>query len=155
MRIKLTVALALAVLLMPLRAQALENENLLALVAMPLAVAAVSEITNVPTNQLVDVVTVMNAADVPPSQFLEVVRYVPAVIVDDDTTFVDFVRTQQKQGMRGPALVTAIEDRIRASDVPVLKLAVDRPRVIDVGDNFVPKAVRQRLAQVVQQSSSE
>src|SRR5215212_7134211 len=71
---------SLLVTLLPLRAAALETEDLLALVAMPLAVAAVSELTDVPENQLIDVVTLLNDAQVPPAQFVEVVRYAPVAL---------------------------------------------------------------------------
>ena len=87
-----------------------------ALAAMPLAVAAVSELTGVPTNQLGDLAMMLNQAAVPPAQFVEVVSYAPQTLVVQQPVaqpaFVDFVRTQTQQGLRGPALVTAIDQEL-------------------------------------------
>lgn len=88
-----------------------------AVAAMPLAVAAVSELTGIPQNQLADLALTLNQANVPPAQFVEVVSYAPrtlviqqqpVVVAQPQPTFVDYVRTQTRHGVRGPALVTAI-----------------------------------------------
>jgi hypothetical protein len=147
----LAVVVLTATVLAPVRAQALENEELLTLVAMPLAVAAVSEITDVPVNQLMDVVTLLNDAAVPPSQFIEVVRYVPVALVVEmpgQPTFVEFLRNEEQQGVRGTALVTSIATQMQTYGLPDLDLAVTRPRTIDVVDgSFIPKRVRTRMAE--------
>jgi hypothetical protein len=90
-----------------------------AVAAMPLAVAAVSELTGIPQNQLADLALTLNQANVPPAQFVEVVSYAPSTLVvqqpvaiQPQPTFVDFVRTQTRQGVRGPALVTAIHQEL-------------------------------------------
>src|SRR5688500_6173989 len=95
------VALA-AALLVPLPAHALENDDLLALVAMPLAVAAVSEITDVPMSSLMDVVSLLNNANVPPVQFVEVVRYVPVALAVEEQRdpFLDYLRLREQEGLR-------------------------------------------------------
>ncbi|HEX8254493.1 MAG TPA: hypothetical protein VF846_15215 [Thermoanaerobaculia bacterium] len=149
----LAVAFAAAMLLMPSKAAALENEELLTLVAMPLAVAAVSEIADVPVSDLIDAVTVLNDAAVPPEQFIEVVRYIPVALVNevtvDEPRFVDYIRTQEQQGVRGTDLVNAIEAQLAVYGYNDVELAVNRPRTIDVTDTtFVPKIVRTRLAEV-------
>ena len=147
---RLAVASSL-VLLLPLHAAALDTQDLLALVAMPLAVAAVSEMTNVPQNDLMDVVSLLNQADVPPAQFVEVVRYVPVALVtpvETGPTFVDFLRTEEQQGLRGTQLVTVIEDRYRTIGVPA-DLDVVAPRVVEVNrDTFVPEIVRTRVNEI-------
>jgi hypothetical protein len=153
---RLAVASLLAVLL-PLRARAMETKDLLALVAMPLAVAAVSEMSDVPQDQLIDVVTLLNDAGVPPAQFIEVVRYVPVALVapapPEQPAFVDFVRTQEQQGVRGTQLVTAIEDRFRTMGVPA-ELTVTAPRVVEADrDEFIPEIVRTRIAEVKTQKA--
>ncbi len=85
-----------------------------AFAAMPLAVAAMSEMTGIPQNQLADLAAALNQAEVPPTQFVQVVSYAPqTLVVQQPATvaqpaFVDFVRTQTQQGVRGPALVTTI-----------------------------------------------
>ena len=85
-----------------------------AFAAMPLAVAAMSELTGIPQNQLADLAATLNQADVPPTQFVQVVSYAPQTLVVQQQpvaqpAFVDFVRTQTRQGVRGPALVTTID----------------------------------------------
>ena len=146
---RLAVASLLAALL-PLGAAASDTADLLALAAMPLAVAAVSEMTDVPTSDLIDVVTLLNDAEVPPAQFVEVVRYAPVALVADanGSRFVDFVRTQEQSGVRGTQLVTVIEDRYRLIGVPA-DLDVVAPRVVEVDTvDFIPEIVRTRVAEV-------
>ena len=149
---KRTLAAAiLAAALIPGRAQALENEELLALVAMPLAVAAVSEVTDVPESDLIDMVTLLNDAAVPPAQFIEVVRYVPVALrAETDPVqprFVAYVHTQYDQGLRGAALVNSIEDRFQLYGVNGVDLDVSAPRIVDIDDDFLPPIVRTRLAE--------
>ncbi len=147
----LAVAVLTATLLAPIQAEALENEELLSLVAMPLAVAAVSEMADVPVNELMDVVTLLNDAAVTPPQFVEVVRYAPVALIaeNDEPDFVEFIRLREQEGLRGTALVTSIQERIPAYGIPEVELAVSRPRTIDVlDDTFLPAPVRTRLAEV-------
>lgn len=143
--------LAVALLLVPAQqASALQGDELLALVAMPLAVAAVSEIADVPMNELIDVVSLMNDAAVPPVQFVEVVRYAPAALVyeTDGPTFVEYVRLQEREGLRGMSLVDAIERQMIVYGLRDIDF--DRPaiRVIEVVDSgtFIPPIVRTRVA---------
>jgi len=82
----------------------------LALIAMPLAVAAVADLTNVPQDQFASLLVTLNQANVPPAQFVRVVRYVPAALTDQ--RFVPFVQQQVSQGVTGPALVTVIDQRL-------------------------------------------
>ena len=92
------------------------NSDPLALIAMPLAVAAVADMTNVPQDQLANLVATLNQANVPPAQFVQVVRYVPVALTDQQ--FVPYVQQQVAQGVTGPALVTVINQRIPATYVP-------------------------------------
>lgn len=150
---KLAVALLAATLLVPAGAQALETNDLLALVAMPLAVAAVSEVADVPVNELMDIVTLLNDAAVPPPQFIEVVRYVPVALVvdnDGDDEFVEFVRLREREGLRGLQLATVIEQRYRTYGITDSEFSVTAPRyvtVIDDHDAFIPTVVRTRVAE--------
>ena len=147
--IRITViALLLAALFAP-QAEAFETEELLALVAMPLVVDAVAEIAGVPEQQLFDFVSLLNEADVNPPMFIEAVRYVPmALVVDEDGAFVDYVRLQTQQGVRGTELVRLIEDRYHDSyDLPQADLVVTAPRMIGVGDAYVPVVVRDRVTE--------
>ena len=105
---KLIVFLALMVI--PARLPAFSTQDALGLVAMPLAVAAVSDVPAVPQDQLADIVATLNQADVPPVQFVEVVRYIPVTYgqTASGPTFAEFVRTETSNGVTGPALVTSI-----------------------------------------------
>jgi hypothetical protein len=143
-----TVAVAL---FLPVQANALDTNELLALVAMPLAVAAVSEITDVPASDLMDVVTLMNDANVPPVQFVEVVRYAPVALVVEQpvrTPFVEFVRTRYQQGIVGLPLVTEIEREITFYGVPDVELdVVASPTFVLDNPDFIPVGVRTRIAE--------
>jgi hypothetical protein len=143
-------AVLIAALFVPAKAEALETNELLALVAMPLAVAAVSEVTDVPMSDLLDVVTLLNDANVPPVQFVEVVRYAPVALVVEEPTrtpFVDFIRTRYDAGVLGVPLVTEIEREIRFYGVPDIELDVVAPRLIDRDADFIPLPVRTRITE--------
>lgn len=146
-------ALLLVLAFAPRPAAALETDDLLSLVAMPLAVAAVSEVTDVPAAELIDIVSLLNDAAVPPPQFIEVVRYVPVALVveNDEPNFVEFVRTRTQSGIRGDTLVTIIEDRYRTVyGLPEVQL-VSPPQVVvrdDFDRDFVPVVVHTRIAEV-------
>lgn len=148
----LAVLLVLTALILPAgRAAALEvDHDLLALVAMPLAVAAVSEIADVPVSDLMDFVSLLNDAAVPPPQFIEVVRYVPVALVvqydDPQLRFVEVVRVQERSGVRGLALVTFIEQRLNTYGLPTIDFNVTAPRVYLVDRDFVPPVVLTRVA---------
>ena len=156
----LAVCILAATLVVPApRAQAFEvDQDLMALVAMPLAVAAVSQITDVPMNDLTDLVSLLNQADVPPVQFVEVVRYVPVALVVEpepqQPRFVEVIREREQSGVRGIDLVTFIEQRLSGYGLPTLDLTVTRPReavnyvtYVD-DDTFVPPVVRTRVAEI-------
>lgn len=143
------VALVLS-LFAPRPAVALQTEDLLSLVAMPLAVAAVSDITDVPVNQLIDVVTLLNDANVPPVQFVEVVRYVPVALVEEreNPLFASWLRSRYDEGLRDFALVNSIEERYRTYDLRDLDFDRPQPRIIEVVESptFIPPIVRTRVA---------
>lgn len=101
------------------------NTDPLALIAMPLAVAAVADMTNVPQDQLANLVASLNQANVPPAQFVQVVRSVPVAVQDQQ--FVPFVQQQVAQGVTGPRLVTVIDQRLPQTAPPPLP-AVEEER---------------------------
>jgi hypothetical protein len=120
-------ALGLLLALIPLQAEALDTSELLGLVAMPLAVAAVSEATGVPATELSQVVAALNQADVPPTQFVQVVRYVPVVAVEERPRFVQFVRGEVSNGVTGTRLVEVIDTRLRTYDVTPQFVVLEEP----------------------------
>ncbi|MGZ7078631.1 MAG: hypothetical protein ACXVJT_04365 [Thermoanaerobaculia bacterium] len=154
-----------ALLLIPVEARALNIDNLLSVIAMPLAVAAVSDVTGVPTNELSDFVATLNNANVPPVQFVSLLRYVPVALVQDSTqqqpVFVDYVQTQASQGITGSELVALIIDRLRTYDIQpqVVTVYVPAPapapvytpapppqqQVIYVDRSYIPPAVQTRV----------
>jgi hypothetical protein len=132
-------ALLLALVLIPAQAWALNTSDLLATIAMPLAVAAVSNATGVSESQLASLVTTLNQANVPPTQFVEVIRYVPVVFYDQNgQPFVAYVQQQTQQGVTGDALVNAIVSRLQTNYnvTPVLDLNGE-PTTIVTSDNYV------------------
>ena len=132
-------------------ARALDTNEMLSLVAMPLAVAAVSEITDVPTNDLIRVVTALNDADVPPPQFLEVIRYLPIALVDStiDPPFVSFVTSEIDRGITGVNLASVITDRYRIYGIEEIDVIAPRVALIQ-SDEIIPVFVTERVAQVKQ-----
>jgi len=90
------------------------TDDPLALIALPLAVAAVSDVAGIPQDQLADLVATLNSANVPVTQEIQVVRYAPvALTADNGQPFVQFVQTQVDQGITGPALVPVVTERIQ------------------------------------------
>lgn len=112
------------------------NNDLLSLVAMPVAVAAVADLAGIPQQQLFDIVAQLNQANVPPPQFVEVVRYVPVAFVDTNTSpqFVQYVTTQVSNGVTGPALATAVADRLRTYGAREINVVAPQPQPV-----FVPQ----------------
>jgi hypothetical protein len=142
---------ALLLVLVPLQAQALDTEELLGLVAMPLAVAAASEVTGTPVSELSHFVATLNRANVPPTQVVQVVRYAPAALVieDQQPAFIEYVDTQVDQGIVGNQLVTVIEDRYETYDLEPQFLTFDEPATTYVvREDYIPQVVVTRLAEV-------
>jgi hypothetical protein len=136
-------ALLLALALIPAQAWAFNTDQLLSTIAMPLAVAAVANVAGVPQSQLADLVTTLNQANVPPTQFVQVIRYVPVALVDQNgQPFIAYVKEQTTQGVTGDALVNAIVDRLRTNYnvTPTLDLNAE-PTTFVMQDNYIPTVV--------------
>ncbi len=131
----------LLLLLLPRPAAALSTDELLSLVAMPLAVAAVADLTDVPVNDLADLVATLNQANVAPTEFVDVIRYVPVALVtaNDQPDFMQFVHTQADQGVRGTALVNVIERRLEV---------VEPERIVYVDRDYIPPLVQAHVTKV-------
>src|SRR5438105_14205798 len=99
----LTAALLLA--LVPVPAQALSTDDLLALVAMPLAVDAVANTRGVDLTQLASLVANLNEANVPPEAFVQELRYTPVALVtpaiNRQPSIVTYVREERTRGVSG------------------------------------------------------
>ena len=132
-------ALLLALIVIPAQAWALNVNDLLSTIALPLAVAAVSN-AGVQNSQLADFVTALNQANVPPAQIVEVIRYVPVTVYDQNgQPFIAYVKEQTSQGVAGDALVNAIADRLRTNYnvTPVMTLDTE-PTTFVLSDNYIP-----------------
>src|SRR5438270_348495 len=125
--------------LIPAHASAFNTTDLLSLVAMPLAVDAVSRVTGVPQDQLAQLVSTLNQANVPPQQFIHTVRYAPVAVEQPD--FVPYVQTQVSNGVTGPALVTVIDQRL-----PQYTPAPAASNIV-VTQDYIPPTVRTRVAE--------
>jgi hypothetical protein len=139
-------ALLLALIVIPAQAWALNVNDLLSTIALPLAVAAVSN-AGVQNSQLTDFVTALNQANVPPAQIVEVIRYVPVTVYDQNgQPFIAYVKEETAQGVTGDALVNAITDRLRTNYnvTPVMTLDTE-PTTFVLSDNFIPTASTMQL----------
>ncbi|HMA01022.1 MAG TPA: hypothetical protein VKP02_01550, partial [Gemmatimonadaceae bacterium] len=145
------IALALVVaLLLPVGAYAFDPGDLAALVAMPLAVAAVADVSGVPTSDLVNVVSAMNRANVPPPQFVEVIRYVPVALVEQprDTQFVTYVDSQVDNGIAGDELAYGIANQLQTYGVRDINISNPPDIVVIDRYNYVPPVVIAQLSPV-------
>src|SRR3954453_15746985 len=116
------------------------SNDLLSLIAMPLAVAALSDIAGIPQDQLASLLGTLNQANVPPTQFVDTLRYVPVALVEQPD-FVPYVQTQVSNGVTGPALVTAIDQRLpQYTPAPAASN-------IAVTPDYIPPTVRTRVAE--------
>lgn len=127
------------------------SSNPLALALMPLAVAAVADLAGVPQNQLTDLVASLNSANVPPTQFVEVMRYVPVALISDNSQpFVQYVQNQVNQGVTGPALITSINQQLPSYGVPQSEITVIEPRrayaPATIDQQYFPPMVRESVA---------
>jgi hypothetical protein len=151
MKTRIAALAAVLMLILPGSAYALDTTDLIATAAMPLAVAAAADLADVPTNDLITVVSAMNRANVPPPQFIEVVRYVPVALVDrSEPTFVSYVTTQVDNGLVGDALAVSLADRI-VTTYGMNEINVVNPQTVYVVERreFVPTVVSTRLQPVV------
>lgn len=126
---------------------ALDTKELLSLVAMPLAVAAASDLAGVPENDLVNLVTQLNQANVPPTEFVQVVRYVPVALIDQNgpSPIVQYVSTEASQGVTGTRLATNIADELRMRyDVPRFEVTPQQPLLVETTE-IIPQYVTTRV----------
>jgi len=137
------ISVALVSVLIATSAFALDVKELLSLVAMPLAVAEASNLHGVQQNDLIDLVSQLNQADVPPSEFVQIVRYVPVALIDQQNgqpQIVQYVTTETNRGVIGPRLATSVADELRMRyDVPRFDLT---PAVVET---TVPEVVTTRV----------
>jgi hypothetical protein len=124
MKIKLPALLALCLLVFAGTAGALEIDELIAVTAMPLAVADVVVLPDVPRDEVITVVTTLNQAAVPAPQFVEIVRYVPVALVEPaEPRFATYVTQEYQRGIVGEPLALAIADRYNTYGINEIRVA--------------------------------
>jgi hypothetical protein len=125
----------LALLFAPLQASAFNTQtayndsDVLSYVAMPLAVSSVCDVRGVQTDRVGELVSYLDQANVAPSDFVDVFRYVPVALVmrtDRRPDFVEWVHDEVDRGVVGPALVTEMERQLRTYDTALPELASSR-----------------------------
>jgi hypothetical protein len=110
----------------------------LALIEMPVAVANVCDLRGMPYERVSSLVVELNLGDVPPVQFVEMLRYAPAALVVDggyygQPDFVQFVRTERINGISGYGLVSVIDQRLPAYGITA---QIDLGSPVYVGRNY-------------------
>jgi hypothetical protein len=126
---------------------ALNTKELLSAIAMPLAVAAASDLNGVNEPDLIDLVTQLNQANVPPTEFVQIVRYVPVALIDQSgqPQIVQYVTTETRRGITGTTLATNIADELRMRyDVPRFELAPAQPVIVETTE-IIPQYVTTRM----------
>ncbi|MBW3565229.1 MAG: hypothetical protein KY459_10930 [Acidobacteria bacterium] len=110
-------------------ASALDTEEILATVAMPLAVAAVADLTDIDTEDLLTLVYALNDANVAPTKFVEIIRYVPVVLLDPEAApdFIAFVETESRRSSDGDALATVLGNRLVESGATTIRVEAPEP----------------------------
>jgi len=93
----------------------------LTLVEMPLAVVDVYDL-GVPYDRVSSLVVELNLGDVPPVQFVELMRYAPAALVINggyygQPDFVQYVRTQRIDGLTGDPFVQTVSRQLQVYGV--------------------------------------
>jgi len=138
--------------LIPVSAHALDTQQLLATIGMPLAVAAVADIAGVPQDQLATLVSAFNQADVPVVEQVQIIRYVPVALVTtrtETTSFVQFVQQQISQGVTGSALVPVVTQELQTYYPSTSQIIVTAPaQTTFVEAPYVPQTVITQVAEV-------
>lgn len=133
-------------------AQALNTNDLLAAIGMPLAVAAVADITGVPQDQLAELVTALNGANTPVAEEVHIIQYVPVALVQtsDDRTFLQFVQQQISQGVTGVQLVPVVTQQLQTYYPASTQIVVSAPaqQTFVVQEPYVPQVVVTRVTEV-------
>lgn len=148
MKKKLPVLFALCTFLLAVNAQALNIDELIAVAAMPVAVAEVVALPDVPRDDFITLVMTLNRAAVPAPQFIEVVRYAPVALVDRTRpAFVTYVTSEYERGVIGQPLALSIADRYVAYGIDDVDI-VNPPVVTFVGRQILPAVVVTRFQPV-------
>jgi hypothetical protein len=134
----------------------------LSLIDMPVAVARVCDLGNVPYERVSSLAIELNLGGVPAVQFVELMRYAPAGLAGGygQPDFVQFVHGQRVAGISGYGLVRSADRQLRTYDITP-QIDVVAPQyssqnyyvaapvqnyVAPVDTRFVPPVVQTRMA---------
>lgn len=149
MNIRLPALLALSLLAFAGTAGALEIDELIAVTAMPLAVADVVALPDVPRDDVITVVTTLNQAAVPAPQFIEIVRYSPVAFVQPaEPRFVTYVTQEYQRGIVGQPLALAIADRYDSYGIDDVDVVSPPVMTVVERQQFLPQVVVTRFQPV-------
>jgi len=133
-------------------ATALDTKDLLALIAMPLAVAEVSNLTGVPADRLTNALAVLSGANLRPTEFVQVVQYTPVALTYDErnqTDFVNFMTTQSSDGLTGDRMFDAVTRYFNDSyAIPQTTWTTPQVRETYFTQQILPPVVVRRVEQI-------
>lgn len=138
-RKSLLAALSLVVASGP-TSSAIQTEEVLDLIAMPLAVAAVSEISGVPQAGLVTLVESLNGVSAQPVEIIEIVRYSPVFLADPvrEPRLITSITNEVERGISREELVALLRQEIRGAGIDPVPV-YDRSELIR--GSLVPEGV--------------
>lgn len=130
----------------PCPAAAADQEYLIRLVEMPVAVARVAEIHALDNQRFRDFLAALSRGDIHPAEYADLVRHAPVALsseVSPDEEIASFISAKIDAGLRSEALANAIRDEWR-----VRGIAIDRRMtMVHLPDatesDFLPESVVQ------------
>lgn len=126
-------------------AAALEQQYAVSLVEMPVAVARVAEVPTVEQILLNELLEELFDAELPPADFIDIVRYAPVMLVEDrdpELNLIELVRTREADGLAGLALAQALRQDLRTWGIPI----TPQVQLVEVrSDEFFPDIVVDRI----------
>ncbi len=113
---------------------------------MPLAVAAAADLPRVDDADLIDLITRLNDANVPPVEFVQIIRYIPVALIDQNPRprIVEYVTDETRRGVTGSALATSVAAELR-DRYGVPRFDLTPARTAYTVTEIVPVVVSERL----------
>lgn len=144
-----SVCLFLGAMAVAVPAAALDQDRLVRLAEMPVAVARVAEVESVPDELFREFLLLLRDSDMAPAEFVDIVRYLPVALTEEspgEESLVEFVRVRQSSGTTGDRLAQALREEMRVRGVPIDR----RVTLVNVPDasasDFFPDVVIERTA---------
>ncbi len=153
-------AILLVALAFPAGTAAPVANDVLSIVSMPLATAAVSDLPGIPRDELENLADALNHADIAPAHFVTIMRYAPIALTThtpSEPSFVEFVQAQSAQGVVGAALTANIERQLPSFGIAprLISAPVPPPETVAEGRDFFPPEVQAHIARLTTTSAGE